>query len=873
MLNQITASDISQLYETYTSSPAGLTPERVEANLLNFGLNELAEEKRRSFLEKLLNSLLEPIIIILFIASIISIFVGDLLDALVILGVVAINTCISLVQESNSEKAVEELRKMLSPEAKVIRSGKLEVIAAKYLVPGDVIFFEAGDIIAADSRLLEATDLLVDEAHLTGESEPIEKHSAPLLDGNLKLYEMKNIAFTGSKIIKGTGKALVISTGKLTEVGKIAKNIAQAKEEKTPLQKKIDVEINILMKIAFVTAAMVIVEGFVRHSSLEITLLTAISLMVAVFPEGLPASITIALSLAVHKLAKNSVIIKKLSSVETLGNVDFICTDKTGTITQHNMTVKELFIGNQHYSSTDLLKLLAEGENEVLQNIFMIGFLCSTAEVEEVDGNFTKEIGDPTEISIMKAGYLLGFRKQQFSQYAVLSNIPFSSERMYSASLITIGNSEQRLILKGAPERVLELCSTQYKDKQNVKLDSSAINHILKELSQKAEKGYRLIAFAQKQVTGGDIESNLSGLVFLGCAVIYDPPKDEVKEVIRTAQEANVSVVMITGDSKKTGFSIAESVGIASSLTQAIEGKEWELLSDTQKAETIENIRVFARVSPLDKLEIVELLKSRGHIVAMTGDGVNDAPALKKADIGIAMGRAGTQVAAEAAKVILTDDNFSTIINAIKEGRTVYNNIRKLITYLITNNIGKIIAIVGMPLLGFPVPLTPLQILWSNVIQESFPSVGISVDPGSPDIMKQKPSRLSDPLVSRPERLKMFLDGTLFGLAIMFGYYFTYKLSNSVPQAITASFMVTLLSPQWYIFTLRDGKFMEKIFRPNLLLKSFFVLSLVLLVVMLYVPGFNLIFNTVPIYDLRIFGIIFGLSLVSPVFRLFVSHR
>ncbi|MDD5456309.1 MAG: cation-translocating P-type ATPase [Candidatus Margulisbacteria bacterium] len=873
MLSNFSSRDISEIYEILNSSPQGLNQKSIQKKLTEFGLNEIPDLKKKNLFEKLLDQLLEPIVIILFIASILALFVGDLLDATVILGVVIINTLISLFQEGKSEKAVDALKKMLTPEAKVIRDNNLEILSVKFIVPGDILVFEAGDIIPCDSRIIEANNLLVDESHLTGESEPVAKMSAALKEGHVQLYEMMNIVFTGSKVVGGTGKAVAIKTARDTEVGKIAKNISDAKQEKTPLQKKIDKEINILVKIALASAGAVFFLGLFRNFGLEVSLLTSISIMVAVFPEGLPASITISLSMAVNRLAKNSVIIKKLSSVETLGNVDFICSDKTGTITKHNMTVKELFLEHNFYTSAELLSLLAEGETQLLNEIFLISHLCSTAEVEESEGNFVKEIGDPTEISLIKIAYLLGFKKSQFATYESLEVLPFSSEKMLSANIIISKDKQKELIVKGAPEKILDLCNfISIKNNQKL-LDTHEKQHILKELMQKSEKGYRLIAFAKKPLgeNRSEIEQHMNKLIFLGCAVIYDPPKDEVLGVIRTAKAANINVVMITGDSKKTGFSIAESVGIATTIDECLEGKELESLTAADRQKAIENTRVYARVAPLDKLLIISELKSLGHVVAMTGDGVNDAPALKRADVGIAMGRAGTQVAQEAAHIILTDDNFSTIVNAIKEGRIIYQNLKKLITYLITNNLGKILAIIVMPLLGYPLPLTPLQILWSNVIQESFPSVGISIDPGTEHIMKQKPVKAGDPLIYTSERIRMLIDGTIFGLAIMAGYLLTFHLTKNKDVAITASFIVTLLSPQFYIFVLRDGNLWQKIAAPNMLLKTFFVFSLGLILVMVYAPWFNLIFNTVSIMDIRVWGLILGLSVISPFFRLFTA--
>ncbi len=843
------------------SSLQGLSTEQAAERFEQYGANELSELARESLLEKIYCALAEPVILILLAAGVFSLIIGDWIEALAITGVVAINTVIGIMQDYKAENAVAELKKMLSPQAKVIRNGDTQIIAARFIVPGDIIVLEAGDIVPADLRIIETASLLLDEAHLTGESKPLEKKNTLLTGTNLKPYEMTNILFAGSKVLNGYGSGLVITTGGFTEMGKIAQNIQASEDERTPLQKKLDHETKFLVYIAFIAAALVLGVSLFRQFDWHIAILGAISIMVAVFPEGLPASITIAQALAVERLAKNSVIIKKLASVETLGNVDYICTDKTGTITQHTMTVKEFFIDNHFYTTADVFKLLAEGQSAVLNSIFITAITSSTAKLLEQDGNIIQEIGDPTEIAMLKAAYLNGFKPDVLAKsHEVKELLPFSSDNMFSAAVVRSGD-HQEVLIKGAPDKILEFCG------------KPELHQIL---AEKAEKGFRLIGFAKFTCTEvcGKLEDMIKKMrtaTFLGCTVIYDPPKDEVKQVIRTAHEANISVVMITGDSKKTGFSIAESVGIADSISQAIEGKELETLSREEQAARIEDFRVYSRVTPMDKLKIVEALKNRNHIVAMTGDGVNDAPALKKADVGIAMGRAGTQVAQEAADIILTDDNFSTIVYAIREGRTVYRNLQKLVVYLVTNNVGKVLALVSLPLFGFPVPLLPLQILWSNVIMESLPSIALSIDKSGPEIMTKKPALLSDPLIQNTDRKQILIDGFIFGICIALGFVFAQKLSGETIVAQTAAFIITLLSPQIYAFTLREGNILEKFFRPNILLHGFFVLTVIMMAAMMYVPGLNMLFGTTAINNYFILWMILGLSMLTPAVRLLLK--
>jgi len=889
-LREIVAVDISKILVLLKTSFHGLSEDQAEDLLKTYGPNEIERIPKKSLLSKIIDSLLEPMVIILFVAAAFSLVIGNRIEAVAILGVVFINTAISLIQDGKAERAVEELKKMLSPQFRVLRSGTLEIIASRFIVPGDILVFESGDIIPADARIIEANMVLADEAHLTGESEPIEKITDAIEKSDIRLYEMKNMLFAGTKILKGHGKAVAVNTGGSTEMGKIAANIQETDIEKTPLQKKLSREIKYLVVLAIISAFFVFIltlfqriypfnsEVLGDFSNLlkifEIPLLTAISVMVAVFPEGLPASITIALALAVERLVKNSVIVKKLSSVETLGNVDYICTDKTGTITQHNMTVKEFYGNGEFHSIADFFKLMAEGRYSFMQDIFLISVKCSTANVVEENGNIIRESGDPTETSLIKAGILTGFKPDYFASYKILDSLPFSSETMYSAVLVQDPQGKRFFLCKGAPNRIIGLCSYFISGGEVLKLDSSRKDHIERDLNSRSEKGLRLIAFMKQEVFQSH-NKILTGLVhdgvFLGAAMIYDPPKDEVIQVVAEACNANIRVVMITGDSKATGFSIAKSVGIADDIGQAIDGRELETYSNTEFNKNVEHLRVYSRVAPMDKLKIVDMLKSKGHIVAMTGDGVNDAPALKKADVGIAMGRSGTQVSQEAADIILTDDNLSTIVKAIKEGRTIYQNLKKLVRYLITNNLGKVAGILLTPLMGYSCPLLPIQLLWSNVVMESFPGVGISTDTADPRIMEKKPSKITEPLIDFKTRLNMILDGLIFGSAISLAYILCFQWTKDPVAAGTAAFAVTLISPQIYVFVLREGTIRQKIMLPNKLLKCFFVFTLVMVFAIVYLPALNIIFSTKPIDEWRIWALILTMSFLTSMFRLIVD--
>ncbi len=885
-IGQFASADIHEVKKLLNTSFHGLSQSQANILLQTHGFNEIAKKAKKSLPGKIIDSLVEPMVMILFLAAAFSMVIGNRVEAMAILGVLLINSAIGLIQDAKAERAVEALKKMLFPQCRVMREGHPEVIASKFVVPGDLLLFEAGDVMPADLRIIEANGVLVDEAHLTGESEPIAKMSTALERKNAHLYEMTNILFSGSKILKGSGTAFVIKTGNSTEMGKIAVDIQESEIEKTPLQKKIDREIRYLVILAVGSAFLVFgltlfqqtsLSGLLNFNDLErflnvleIPLLTAISVMVAVFPEGMPASITIALSLAVERLVKNSVIVKRLTSVETLGNVDYICTDKTGTITRHNMTVKEFYVNDRFYSLPDIFRLIADGKGALVQDIFLISRICSTASVTEKNG-IIQESGDPTETSLIKASILAGFKPEHFNFYEILESLPFSSETMCSAALVKDFHGKRLLLCKGAPDRIVNSCSSQAYDGGIRKLDNFQKEKILGHLNRRSEQGFRLIGFMKKEIVQPDYRIDPDRLqegTFIGAAVIYDPPKEEVQEVISEARRANIQVVMITGDSKKTGFSIAKSVGIADQITQSIDGHELALLRRPEFEKQVERLRVYSRVAPRDKLKIVEMLKSRGHIIAMTGDGVNDAPALKKADVGIAMGRSGTQVAQEAASIILTDDNFGTIVKAVKEGRTIYQNLKKLVRFLITNNLGKVAGILIAPLMGYCCPLLPIQLLWSNVVMESFPAVGIAIDSVDPAIMKKKPSKITEPLIEPSIRLKMVLDGLIFGAAISLSYICCFHWTQHSVIAGTAAFAVALLSPQIYVFALRQGTIGQKIRLPNKLLKGFFVFTLVMVLAIVYIPALNIIFITAPIEDWRIWVLIAVMSWVTSIWRL-----
>ncbi|MGA2141153.1 MAG: cation-transporting P-type ATPase, partial [Brevinematales bacterium] len=831
-LPSVSSLGINAALDFMSSSKDGLDKEAVQNLFLENGFNEFENTPETGFIQELLKSLLDPMGIVLMAASLFTFIIMDWIEALAISGVLVINTTLSILQDRKADKALDELKKILSPQSKAIREGNIEIISSRYLVPGDIIVFAAGDIIPADSRVIDARNALVDESHLTGESAPALKTSHAMKGSAFKLYEMSNIIFAGSRVLQGEGKALVINTGPGSEIGKIAYGIRSAGKKITPLQMGLGREIKYLVMTAVISSVLVLLVCILRSTGFKESVLLAISVMVAVFPEGLPASITIALTFAVERLAKESVIIKNLTSVETLGNVDFICTDKTGTITGHNMSVREFFIGGRFHAGAGILKMISEGRQDAIHDIFLTSVKCSSSHVEEYNGRIITEIGDPTETALIKSGIILGFKPVNFETYRIIDCMPFSSEKMYSACLIADASGKKTYYMKGAPEQLLKRCSHYYTENGEIKpLDPHTAANILKELSGMAEKGFRIIGFARKQSDGNvrRIGKGLSsGLLFLGAATLYDPPKDEVIRVIERAHTANIQVVMITGDSRETALSIAQSVGIASGQDQVIEGSELEKMDENDFSTRVERLRVYSRVLPLDKLRIVKKLKEKNHTVAMTGDGVNDAPALKISDVGIAMGLAGSQVSREAADIILADDNLDVIVKAVREGRTLFSNIKKLVRYLITNNIGKVVAVLFTPVFGYPAVLAPIQILLSNIVMESLPSAGISMDCSDEKIMLEKPAGIRTPLVGGKDRISMIIDGFIFGLCIMLAYIITFRLTKNADSARTIAFAVTVISPQISVYLLRDGSLRDKFLRPNNLLLISNILTIVL---------------------------------------------
>ncbi|MBY0516899.1 MAG: cation-translocating P-type ATPase [Bacteriovoracaceae bacterium] len=697
-----------------TNAVSGLTEEDVSVRYTTHGLNTLMAQKKVSSFKRMIQQFKSPVVIILIVASIVSGALGEVTDAMAILIIVIINAIISFIQESKAEAAIEALKNLSSPRARVMRAGQIKECEASEVTMGDILILESGDYVAADSRLILANQLSIDESVLTGESLPVNK-TLKTLEKSSVLAERKNMLFASTAVATGSAKAIVTSIGMQTEIGKIAGLLESAQMTKTPLQSKLELVSKKLLYLCSGVVILVAILGKIHGEKWVDILMNAISLAVAAVPEGLPAVVTVALALAVRRMSKKNAIVRHLPAVETLGSTSVICTDKTGTLTTGKMRVKDIYP--------------FEGkERELIES----GMLCSNASLSE-NGQST---GDPTEVALL---YLA--KDHQVESVSLTSKYPrlfewsFDSNRKRMSVAVKDGEAT-RIHCKGAPESILEICNLG--EEQKSKIRSQVL-----ELSS---KGYRLLGVGDRSITGFNAEdfkdSNLveRDLNFLGIIAISDPPRSETIPAIKTCKESGIKIVMITGDHPVTAKAIAKELGIVEEgiFDGVLTGPELDKLSSDQLAECVEKIAVYARVTPEHKLKIIEAWQSRGNVVAMTGDGVNDAPALKKASIGVAMGKGGTEVAKQASSMILTDDNFATIVSAVEEGRAIFGNIRRTIQYLLSGNLSEILIMLGAALMGWPAPLAAIHLLWINLVTDGFPSLALAAEPVPKDVLKGK---------------------------------------------------------------------------------------------------------------------------------------
>ncbi len=827
------------------SSRKGLSSEEAAKRLQQYGLNEIKEGKRTSPFEILLNQFKSFLIMILIAATLISLFVGEYIDALVIFVILVLNAILGFVQEYKAEKSIEALKKLSALKAAVLRNNEVEAIDAANLVPGDIIILETGAKIPADGRIIEAVNFKTQEATLTGESMPVRK-DAKVISEKKQVAEQCNMAFAGTIVTDGRAKVVVASTGMATEFGKIAAMIQELKPELTPLQKKLKQLGQWLGSITLAICLFVIIGSFLHGINIYNSFLIGLSLAVAAVPEGLPAVVTISLALGVRRMVKKNALIRKLPSVETLGSTTVICTDKTGTLTCNEMTVRKIYVDNKIINATgtgynDKGEFLFNGKKFSSDDLTLILKMGCLNNNSRLHGN--NLIGDPTEGALTVSALKAGIRKESLEKkWQRIDEITFSSERKRMTTIHETENGKIA-IMKGAPEVVLGLCSKFLVDGKIKQLSAQNIKNILNINEDFASSALRVIGFAYKKLSSNE-QANMKGIekdmVFAGLQAMIDPPRYEVREAVKKCGEAGIKVVMITGDSEATAKAIAEEIGI---IGDSITGEELDNLKDLSGI--VDNTAIYARVNPEHKLKIIGALKKKGHIVAMTGDGVNDAPALKKADIGIAMGIAGTDVAKEASHMILTDDNFASIVNAVEEGRGVYENIRKFFAFLISGNMGEVIIIFMAVLFGFPLPLTATQILLINLVTDGLPATALSVDPFEPGSMKQKPRKPNDKIYKGMAPYIVFYPILMF-CATFFVFGASIFNGEGIVIAQTKAFIVIAMFELYQAFSCRSVNYpLSRVgfFKNKWLILSVLV-SFLAVIAVVYIPALQKVFDT-----------------------------
>ena len=818
----------------------GLSNSEVEEKRKQYGYNELKEGKKKSTFIKFLEQFKDFMIIILIIAAIISGIVGyiqgeGITDSIIIMIVVISNAIIGVMQENKAEKSLEALKKLSSYSAKVLRNGHIDVIASRDLVPGDIVVLETGDYVPADIRLIEAVNLKAQEASLTGESVPVEKNTETIENIEAGLGDRTNMAFSSSLITYGRGKGIVVETGMNTEVGKIAGILNNTEKSETPLQIRLN-KLGKTLGIASIAICVVIfIIGLLYGKDIIEMFMTAVSLAVAVIPEGLAAVSTIVLAIGVQRMVKKNAIVKKLPAVETLGSSTVICSDKTGTLTQNKMTVQKLFYNNQ---LKEIDKIDLDKENGELEKLVYCSMLCNDTKV----GRDDKLTGDPTETALVDMGFKLGFRPDLFEQMPRVQEIPFDSDRKLMTTVVRYNDNKYIVYTKGGVDELLDRCNS-YVMANEIKFDIEDYTKIIdKENDVMAKEALRVLAMAYKEIYHVPSESEMKDLekdlTYIGMVGMIDPPREEVKIAVEKCKEAGIKTVMITGDHKATAVAIAKQLGILEDGEEAVTGSDIEKMSQEELERRVENIRVYARVSPEHKVRIVKAWQSHGEIVAMTGDGVNDAPALKTSDIGCAMGIVGTDVAKEAADVILTDDNFATIVSAVEEGRRIYDNILKAIQFLLSSNVGEVVllfvAILITPLLskifGIDInliePLLPIHILWINLVTDSLPALALAFDPANSDIMKRKPLKPKSGIFTKGRTWRIIYQGLMIGLLTLAAFIIGLSTKNPpvieglTPEEVrveigqTMAFVVLAFSELIHVFNIRNDK--ESIFKTGI---------------------------------------------------------
>jgi Ca2+-transporting ATPase len=892
--HQIDAVAAQQTLNTQTAT--GLSDAEAQRRLQEYGPNELVERGTKSPWRILWEQLTSTLVLVLIAAGVVSGLLGDLEDTIAILAIVVLNAVLGFRQEYQAEQAMAALKKLAVPTVRVRRGGHVRELSARELVPGDVVLLEAGNLVPADGRLIEDANLRVQEAALTGESEPVEKDASIVLEGEPALGDRRNMVYMGTVITYGRGEALITATGMRTELGKVADLIQTVENEQTPLQRRLDQLGRNLALIALAIVVVIFVLGLVRGESFRDMLLVAVSLAVAAVPEGLPAVVTIALALGAQRMLRRRALIRKLPAVETLGSVTTICSDKTGTLTENRMTVTALDVAGEYLDLSEqtrtgnVIAALGEAPAQTQPALALLLAGCALCndvklEPEESDSTVFHIVGDPTEGALAVAAARAGLVKAELEgHFQRVAEVPFDSQRKRMTtvhkrptagdglpagleplwSLEVVANAPSYVaITKGALDSVLQISDRVWIDNQILPKTSEHEARIWADHDDLAAKGMRVLGLGIRGLPEPPRRNGVAAteqeLVFIGMVAMIDPPRSEVRDAVATCQAAGIRPVMITGDHPLTARHIAEQLGIAQG-GRFLTGADLDRLSPEQLCDAVKEVSVFARVSPEHKLNIVEALQSQGHIVAMTGDGVNDAPALKKADIGVAMGITGTDVAKEAAEMVLQDDNFATIVAAVEEGRVIYDNIRKFIKYLLSCNSGEIAVMLVAPFLGMPLPLLPLQILWMNLVTDGFPALALGVEPAERHVMRRPPYPPGESIFSRGIGRDILWVGLLMGIApLVLGYLYWQADPDGIWQ--TMVFTTLVLSQLFLALAVRSER--ESIFQIGFGSNRYMLLAvggtLLLQLAVIYVPFLQRFFETQPL-PLRDLAISLGLS-------------
>ena len=857
--------------ELDTNIEIGLTQEQINEKLAKYGLNELKAKKKKSLFIKFLEQFKDFMIIILIIAAIvsgaISIAQGEAItDSIIILIVVIANAIIGVAQEAKAEKSLEALQKLSGHEAKVLRNGTILIVPANDLVPGDIVVLDTGDYIPADLRIFEAVNLKVQESSLTGESVPVEKQVEKIESEDVPIGDRLNMLFSSSLITYGRGKGIVVETGMKTEVGKIAEMLSGEDERSTPLQEKLNNLGKTLGIVALLICGLIFAVGLIEGKPAISMFMTAVSLAVAAIPEGLAAVSTIVLAIGVQKMVKKNAIVKNLPAVETLGSATVICSDKTGTLTKNQMTVQKMFVNNTVYNLDNLEDIVKyENANQEIKLLVYNGMLCNDTKIAE-DGSLT---GDPTETALVDIAFKMGFKKDVFENMPRVDEIPFDSERKLMTTVHKV-NEKYMVFTKGGIDELLAICNS-YVENDVHKDDLASFKSRINEVNNlMATDALRVLGFAYKEMDHKpDKEELEKDLTFVGMYGMIDPPRDEAKLAVEKCKSAGIKVVMITGDHKTTATAIAKGLGILENENEAITGTELDKISDEELRRNIRNYSVYARVAPEHKVRIVKAWQSQGDIVAMTGDGVNDSPALKQADIGCSMGIVGTDVAKEAADVILTDDNFATVVASVEEGRRIYDNILKVIQFLLSSNIGEIVvlflATIGTTLLAkwFGITdishleiLLPIHILWINLVTDSLPALALAFDPANDNIMDRPPLKPSKGVFTKSFVYRIIYQGVMIGLLTLTAFMLGLATTTVPIEGLTLdeskikvgqemAFIVLALSELVHVFNIRDNT--KSIFKTNIFSNKKLILAILasatLMFIVLLVPALRTLFG------------------------------